>query len=79
MILLLNYVLDGQNNYQNFIIQLKTVLEESEENWEFGASDYNNNGKYEFYCFHKQNTESNHIESQVHELMSHLIYFLKFK
>jgi hypothetical protein len=47
------------------IFQIKTPLEQTDENWEFLLGDYNNNGILDLYCIKKKNTKRNTIEVHI--------------
>ena len=59
------HILSGDNDYQSFIFNKETALHETDDNWNFGVGEYNNNGKYNIYCIHKKNTDSKYTEIQI--------------
>ena len=71
------HILDGANNYQNFILQIEIPIHETNENWEFGASDYNNNGRDDLYCFAKNGTGSHSTEAQILNAQNNFQNFLQ--
>jgi GH24 family phage-related lysozyme (muramidase) len=48
------HILNGSNNYQSWSLQTGTILHETDDNWEFGVSDYNGKGKKDLYCIKKK-------------------------
>lgn len=48
------HILSGSNNYQSWLLQTDTILHETDDDWEFGVSDYNGNGKKDLYCIKKK-------------------------
>ena len=59
------HILKGSNNYQSFLFQSKTKLQETDDNWEFGVSNYLGNGKKDLYCIYKNNEEDNCTEVHI--------------
>ena len=43
------HILKGSDNYQSFLCQTSTNLHETDDDWEFGVSDYLGNGKKDLY------------------------------
>ncbi len=73
------------NNYINnhpdiahgdIIFQIKTPLEQTDENWEFLLGDYNNNGILDLFCIKKKNTGSKHTEVHILDGSTHFKSFL---
>lgn len=60
-------VLDGNNNYQTFLLEkpIITPLIEVGDCFEFGLGDYNNNGILDLYCIKKFGTKSGKIEVSI--------------
>ena len=56
------HLLDGANNYKNFLLQTETILHETDDTWQFCLGDYNGDGYLDLYCIHKRNTSSNSTE-----------------
>lgn len=71
------HILDGANNYQNFILQIEIPIHETNENWEFGTSDYNNNGRDDLYCFAKNGTGSHSTEAHILNAQNNFQNFLQ--
>ena len=59
------HVLNGSNNYQNFIFQRGTCLHETDDNWQFCLGDYNGDGYLDLYCIAKRNTGSHSTEVHI--------------
>ena len=59
------HVLNGSNNYQNFIFQRGTCLHETDDNWQFCLGDYNGDGYLDLYCIAKRNTGSHSTEIHI--------------
>ncbi len=56
------HILDGNDNFQSFLLQTGTALHETGNNWEFLLGDHNNNGILDLYCI---NTQSNSTEVHI--------------
>ena len=59
------HILNGENNYQNFLLQTPTALHETDGNWQFCLGDYNHNGCLDLYCIAKRNTGSHSTEVHI--------------
>ena len=59
------HVLDGANNYKNYLLQAETALHETDGNWQFCLGDYNGDGYLDLYCICKRNTGSNSTEVHI--------------
>ena len=59
------HVLNGNNEYQSFLYQYYTNLQETDDNWNFEVGDYNENGHFDIFCIRKKNTESKKIEINI--------------
>ncbi len=59
------HILDGANNYGNFLFQTETILHETDGNWQFCLGDYNNDGYLDLYCICKNNTGSHSTEVHI--------------
>ena len=59
------HILDGANNYKNYLFQTETCLHETDGNWQFCLGDYNNNGYLDLFCISKKNTGSNSTEIHI--------------
>ena len=59
------HVLDGANNYKNYLLQTETALHETDGNWQFCLGDYNGDGYLDLYCICKRNTGSNSTEVHI--------------
>ena len=49
------HILSGKNLYNSFIMHTRTILHETDDNWEFGISNYVGNGNKDLYCINKRN------------------------
>ena len=49
------HVLRGSDEYKSWLLQTKTILHETNEDWEFGVSNYIGNGNKDLYCINKRN------------------------
>ena len=61
-ILLKIHILNGNNNFQSFLFQSRTVLHETNNNWNFKIGYYNRNRRPNIYCIYKKNTYSKYTE-----------------
>ena len=59
------HVLSGKNNFHSFLLQTGTKLHETDDNWEFGVSNYSGKGKNDLYCIKKNNTDTNSTEVHI--------------
>lgn len=59
------HVLNGANNYHNFLLQTGTGLGMVGDEFEFAVGDYNNDGKLDLYCLKKHNCGSKRLEVHV--------------
>ena len=59
------HILNGNDNFQSYLLKTGTALQETDENWEFLLGDYNKNGKLDLYCFKKCNTGTNTTEFHI--------------
>ncbi len=59
------HILNGNDNFQSFLLNIGTKLEETDENWEFLLGDYNKNGILDLYCFKKCNTGTKSTEVHI--------------
>ena len=59
------HILNGNDNFQSFLLQTGTALHETGDNWEFLLGDYNQNKKLDLYCIKKYNTGTNSTEVHV--------------
>jgi hypothetical protein len=59
------HILNGENNYQNFLLQTPTALHETDGNWQFCLGDYNHDGCLDLYCIAKRNTGSHSTEVHI--------------
>ena len=59
------HILNGNDNFQSYLLQTGTALHETGNNWEFLLGDYNQNGKLDLYCIKKSNTGTNSTEVRV--------------
>ena len=49
------HILSGDSEYKEFIMQTTTFLPETDNNWEFGISNYFGNGYKDLYCLERKN------------------------
>ena len=56
------HILNGNNNFQSFLFQSRTVLHETNNNWNFKIGYYNRNRRPNIYCIYKKNTYSKYTE-----------------
>ena len=49
------HILSGKSGYKEFIMQTGTKIQETDDNWEFGISNYLGNGNKDLYCINKRN------------------------
>ena len=49
------HILSGDSEYKEFIMQTTTFLPETDNNWEFGISNYFGNGNKDLYCIERKN------------------------
>ena len=59
------HVMNGGNNFQNFLLHTSTALHETDENWQFCLGDYNRDGYLDLYCINKRNTNSHSTEVHI--------------
>jgi GH24 family phage-related lysozyme (muramidase) len=49
------HVLRGSDEYKSWLLQTKTILHETDDDWEFGVSNYVGKGNKDLYCINKRN------------------------
>ena len=59
------HILSGQSNYQSWILHTGTILHETNEDWEFGVSNYIGKGNKDIYCVNKRNKNKNCTEVHI--------------
>ena len=59
------HILSGKSNFQNFLLQTKTNLGETDETWKFCLGDFNGDGSLDLYCIKKRNTGSGKTEVHI--------------
>ena len=59
------HIMNGENNFQNFLLQTGTALHETDGNWQFCLGDYNRDGHLDLYCINKRNTGSHTTEVHI--------------
>ena len=59
------HILNGANNYQNYLLQISTALHETNDNWQFCLGDYNKDGCLDLYCIAKRGTGSHSTEVHI--------------
>ena len=70
------HILNGNDNFQSFLLQTGTALQETGDNWDFLLGDINNNGTLDLYCIKKSNTGSNSTELHILNGNDNFQYFL---
>ena len=70
------HVLNGANNYKNYLLQTGTALHETDGNWQFCLGDYNNDGCLDLYCIAKKHTGSHSTEVHILSGKNHFQSFL---
>ncbi|MBD7910261.1 NlpC/P60 family protein [Clostridium cibarium] len=68
------HILDGSTNFQTYIVSNILPIENTDENWDFKAGDYDGDGKDDLYCIKKNGGEHTtlHIlsaKSDFHEFL----------
>ena len=56
------HILDGNDNFQSFLLETTTPLHETGDNFQFLLGDYNQNETLDLYCIKKYNTGTNSTE-----------------
>ena len=59
------HILSGKNNFQSWLLQTRTILHETDDNWDFCLGDYNNDGKLDLYTIKKNHTGSKSTEVHI--------------
>ena len=59
------HILNGANNYQNYLLQTPTALHETDGIWQFCLGDYNRDGCLDLYCICKRTTGSHTTEVHI--------------
>ena len=59
------HILNQGNNFQNFLLQTRTALHETDKNWQFCLGDYNGDGHLDLYCICKRNTGTHSTEVHI--------------
>ena len=59
------HILDGANNYQNYLYENGTALHETDNNWQFCLGDFNKDGYLDIYCIFQKNTGSHSTEVHI--------------
>ena len=59
------HILNGANNYKNFLLQTETALHETDNNWKFCLGDFNKDGHLDLYCICQKNTGSHSTEVHI--------------
>ena len=59
------HILNGDNEYQTFLLRTNTVLQETDDNWDFVVDNYNKSELADVYCIHKKNTQSKKTEIEI--------------
>ncbi len=49
------HILNGDDNYQSYLLETHTVLYETDDNWDFVVDNYNINKRSNIYCIKKKN------------------------
>ena len=61
------HILSGKSNFQNFILQTKTILHQTGDNFKFCVGDFNNDGNLDLFCIKKNQTGEKKL-TEVHIL-----------
>ena len=56
------HILSGKNSFQSFLLQTKTILDETDDSWDFSVSKYLGQGNKDLYAIKKNKTDSNSTE-----------------
>ena len=48
------HILNGSDNYQSFLLQCETILGETNDDWDFGVSNYISGRNKDIYCIKKR-------------------------
>ena len=59
------HILNGANNFQNYLLQTPTALHETDGIWQFCLGDYNRDGCLDLYCICKRTTGSHSTEVHI--------------
>ena len=59
------HILSGKNNFQSWLLQTRTILHETDDNWDFCLGDYNNDGKLDLFTIKKNHTGSKSTEVHI--------------
>ncbi len=59
------HILNGKNNFQDFLLQTGSILHEVVSDFEFEVGDYNKDGKMDLWAIKKKATESNTVEINI--------------
>ena len=59
------HILSGSNNFQSWLLQTGTILNETGSNWVFGVSNYSGQGNKDLYCIAKNCTGSKSTEVHI--------------
>ncbi|AGK95421.1 FG-GAP-like repeat-containing protein [Clostridium pasteurianum] len=57
------HILNGANNFQSFLLETATALPQTDSNWAFGISDYNNDGKPDLYCIKRNGAGATEVHT----------------
>ena len=49
------HILSGSTYYQSWLLNTGTILHETNDDWDFGVSNYNGKGNKDLYCIFKRN------------------------
>ncbi|NOV90839.1 GH24 family phage-related lysozyme (muramidase) [Clostridium acetobutylicum] len=55
------HILNGKNNFQSFLYEVGTTLPQTDNNWDFGVSDYNADGALDLYCIKKNGSGATEV------------------
>ena len=59
------HILNGANNYKNFLLQTETALHETDNNWKFCLGDFNKDGYLDLYFICQKNNGSHSTEVHI--------------
>lgn len=58
-------IINGKDNYQSYLLETATVLNNTDYNWDFKLADYNNDGKLDLYAIYRNGASG---KTEVHIL-----------
>lgn len=55
------HILNGANNFQSFLYEISTPIENCTDNFDFGVRDFNNDGHQDLYCIKRNGAQKTEI------------------